>query len=586
MPNGAIGESGVTAIAFVGHIVGNLPNNSQSMKTRSFAILFVVLSTAGCSLSDFGDASARGGTIVIASTTDPEPLFPPAALSVEARQVTELIYEYLADAGPSMNTVGDAGFVKEVASAWSWSPDSTQISFTINPKAKWQDGQPVTSRDVLFSYDVYKDSVVASGVEQDLADIDSISAPNPSTAVFWFARRTPRQFFEAASLMLILPEHLLGKIRRDSLRAVAMRGNPVGSGRYRIGKWVKGSSIELIAVKDHYRGEPNPRRLIWSFAPEYQTAITRLLGGEADVFVNIRQETIRDLEKKNFNVISLPGMDYVFMQLNLRDPSGTRPHRLFASRDMRRAITMALDRKSMVKNLFDTLASVSIGPTVRAYLSTDTSIAQIPYDPAGAERILDSLGWKRLAPGRIRTRDGAPLRFKLLVPVSSMSRMRMAVLMQAQLRRAGVDMRVEQMDYSAFTTRQAARTFDAALASWHLGSTPGGVREAWTTGGAKKGGLNYGAYSNRTFDSLVDSALAAKSLQAERDYFRRAYQTIVNDAPAVWLYEPRSVMAIHKRIHTTPMRPSAWWLDIGSWRIPTSEQLERDKARNATDSVI
>lgn len=555
------------------------------MGKRLTAVILVLLSATACGFPDRFNFGDKGGTIVIATSSDPDALFPPAALNVEARQATELIYEYLADVGPAMNTVGDSGFVKELASSWTWSVDSSQISFQINPEAKWQDGQRVTSRDVAFSYSVYKDSVVGSGLESDLIDIDSLSTPDSETVVFSFKRRTPHQFFDAAALMLILPEHVFGKIDRAAMREVAARTDPIGSGRFRLGKWVKGSYFELDAVKQHYRGRANPDRLIWTVTPEYQSAVTRLLGGDADVFANIRQETIPELAKKNFNAVSLPGMDYVFMQLNLRDPSGRGPHRIFQSRDLRRALTMALDRKAMVKNLFDTLASVSIGPTVRAYPSTDTAIAQIGFDRPGAERILDSLGWKRLAPGRTRTHDGVPLRFRLLVPVSSMSRMRMAVLIQEQMKKIGVDVRVEQMDYSAFTTRQAARTFDAALASWHLGSSPGGVKETWTTAASKKGGLNYGSYSNPAFDRLVENALAARTLEAERNYFRDAYQTIVDDAPAIWLYEPRSVIAIHKRIHTTPMRPNAWWLDIGSWRIPSSEQITRDKSQISPDSL-
>ena len=556
------------------------------MKLIARCLLPIVVVAAACTNSDrTGDSSRSAGTIVIATTSEPDALFPPAALTMEARQATELIYEYLADVGPAMNTIGDAGFVKEIASSWEWSPDSTQISFTINPEARWQDGQRVTSRDVAFSYSVYKDPVVASGLESDLGDIDSVSTPDSATAVFSFRRRTPHQFFDAAALMLILPEHLLGKISRSALREVAERGQPVGSGRFRLASWVKGSHFELDAVKQHYRGRANPDRLIWTVTPEYQSAVTRLLGGDADVFANVRQETIPELAKKKFNVVSLPGMDYVFMQFNLRNSSGKNPNNIFGSRDVRRAITMALDRKSMVKNLFDTLASVGIGPTVRAFPSTDTSIAQIPFDRSGAERLLDSLGWRRPAPGRIRTRGAVPLRFSLIVPVSSLSRIRIAVMIQEQLRRIGVDMRVEQMDYSAFSERQASRSFDAALSSWHLGSTPGGVKETWTTSATKKGGLNFGAYSNPVFDNLVDSALSARSLGSEREYFRRAYQTIVNDAPAVWLYEPRSVMAIHKRIHTTPMRPNSWWLDIGSWRIPPSERIQRDKAAITADSL-
>jgi peptide/nickel transport system substrate-binding protein len=145
--------------------------------------------------------------------------------------------------------------------------------------------------------------------------------------------------------------------------------------------------------------------------------------------------------------------------------------------------------------------------------------------------------------------------------------MRIAVLLQEQLRRAGIEMRIEQMDFSAFSKRQSDRSFDAALASWHLGSNPSAAKETWTVKAAGKGGLNYGGYRNPAFDSLIDSALTASTVAASRDLFRRAHQIIVDDAPAVWLYEPRTLLAVNRRITTTPMRPNAWWLDIASWKV-------------------
>jgi len=124
--------------------------------------------------------------------------------------------------------------------------------------------------------------------------------------------------------------------------------------------------------------------------------------------------------------------------------------------------------------------------------------------------------------------------------------------------------------------RQAERSFDAALASWGLGSSPIAVRETWTSRATGRDGLNHGGYRNTAFDVLVDSALDAKSIDDSREYFRRANQIIIDDAPAVWLYEPRTVLAIHKRIRFTPMRPNAWWLDMASWSIPPAERIPRD----------
>ncbi|MEO8576173.1 MAG: peptide ABC transporter substrate-binding protein [Gemmatimonadales bacterium] len=541
----------------------------------------------GCREPSVGDESAApAGTVVIAANAEPDALFPPLVVGLEGRQATELIYEYLADPGPSMNTLGDSGFVKELASGWRWSRDSSSISFSIDPGARWHDSVRVTARDVVFSFGIYKDSTIGSLTSEGLADIDSVTAPDSATAVFWFARRTPRQFYDAAAQMLILPEHILRAVPRDSLRSFTASHTPVGSGPFRYGSWKRGSFFDLVAVDNHYRGGRGPRRIIWIVTPEYETALTRLLGGEADVFANIRRETIPELARGNqFNLISLPAMAYAFMSFNLHDPSNPRvPHRIFGSRDVRRAITMSLDRGAMVQNVFDTLAFVSIGPTVRAYPTTDTSLAQIPFDRAGAERLLDSLGWKRPTAGATRSKNGIPLKFRAIVPTSSRSRRAMAQLIQEQLRQVGVNMTIDEMDYGAFSAREKARSFDAELGSWTLTSSPSSIKEVWTTSASAKGGLNYSGYNSARFDALVDSALAASTTDASKHYFKLANQVIVDDAPAVWLYEPRLVLAIHRRLRTTPMRPNSWWLDIANWKIPASERLPRDKASGSDSS--
>jgi ABC-type dipeptide transport system, periplasmic component len=487
---------------------------------------------------------------VIATTSDPNALFPAFYLNLEARQATDLIYEYLADVGPAMNTIGDGGFVKELAAGWKWSPDSSSIAFAINPRARWHDGARVTAHDVVFTFSIDTDSAISSENISSLADIDSVTGRDSATAVFWFNRRTPRQFYIAASQMLILPSHILESVPRDSLHAFTAAHDPVGSGRYRLGSWNKGSSIELRAVDNHYRGRAGPDRVIWSVTPEYQSAVASLLAGAADVFPNMRPESIAQIASGDaFNLISLAGMDYVFLEMNLKSESGSAPNPFFASRDVRRALTMALDRRAMVRNLFDTLANVSIGPTVRAYPTTDTAVVQIPYNPATAEHLLDSLGWRKSDASGIRKKDGRPFSFSMLVPVSSLSRMRIAVLIQEQLRRVGIDARIEQMDFNAFGDRQSSRKFDAALASWHLMSDPTSLRDTWTSKAAEKGGLNYGSYTNPIFDAEVDSALSAdeccivESLSVARepvDSGRRAGSVVVRTAHGDSGIEPHS----------------------------------------------
>jgi peptide/nickel transport system substrate-binding protein len=280
----------------------------------------------------------------------------------------------------------------------------------------------------------------------------------------------------------------------------------------------------------------------------------------------------------NVRVVTVGGLDYAFLHFNLRDAAhNARPHPLFASRELRRAIAMSVDRASVVRSILDTLALVALGPTVRAYPTTDPRITQLPYDTARARLMLDSLGWSRRDARGTRMRNKKPLAFSLIVPSSSTSRVRAAVLIQAQLQRAGVRVDIEQMDYSAFMQRWSARNFDAALGAWNMGATPNATMRTWGTPGISAQGINFGSYSNRAFDAAVDSALTATDPDAARALFSRAYRIINEDAPAVWLYEPKTVLGIHRRVNPTEMRQGAWWFDLPNWSINPSVRLARDQ---------
>lgn len=518
-----------------------------------------------------------GGTLVIALPGDPGNIFPPFALETHGRLISEQIYDHLADVGPEMNTIGDAGFTRELAESWTWANDSLSIAFRLNPRARWHDGRNVTSRDVTFTLALYKNPQLGGQTVEEHARIDSVTTPDSLTVVFWFARRSPAQFLDAAAQVPILPAHLLERIPPDKLRGTDIP--LVGSGRFRLKRWDRGSSGELVADSANYRGRAKLDRVIWTTAGS-TGAVAKLLAGEADLFDAMRPDDVRRISRDtSLRVVTLPGLDYVFMVFNLRDPvASQRPHPLFENRELRRAIAMSVNRAEIVRNILDTFAVVPVGPTVRAYPTTDSAVAQLPFDTASARRALDSLGWAPAPAGGIRRQSGRSLAFTVIVPSTSATRRRAAVLIQEQLRRMGVRLEIEEMDYAAFAERWRAGKFDAALGNWNMGSTPGATAVTWGTSGLSRTGLNFGGYSNPVFDADVDSALTAADQRTARAFFTRAYRTINEDAPAIWLYEPKTVIAIHRRIKPTSMRYGAWWTDLAGWSIPAAERLERDQA--------
>lgn len=531
---------------------------------RFLPILSITLAAfvlAACS----GDTRV-GGTIVISTAADADILFPPLTFTLQGKQVVDQIFDNLADVGPTLNTVGDVGFTPRLADRWRWSPDSSWVAFHINPNARWHDGVPVSGYDVRYTFGLVKDTSLASPLSSNLDDVDSVTVPDSLTAVVWFHKRMPDQFFKAASPVVILPKHLLDKTAPAKLAESAFARAPVGSGRFRFAAWDRNSRIVLAADTSNYRGRPNADRVIWVIAADYPTAELRFLDGTADFLDVVKPERVAEAKSKGKDVLVSPGsLDYGYAAFNLRNPSNTAPHPIFGDRETRRALARAIDRASIVKNTFDTLGLVAHGPATRILATSDTTLG-LAYDPSGAAGTLDSLGWKR-GPNGMRWRGSTPLAFSLSVPGSSTIRKRVAVLLQEQWRKVGADVRVEQLEANAFGASMENRKFEALLNAWHIDPTPSSVREEWASSEIKRGGYNETSYSNPVFDAVIDSAVNEMNAGRSTQLYRRAYRILIEDAPAIWLYELRNVQGVSKRIHPVGIRPDAWWADLADWTV-------------------
>jgi peptide/nickel transport system substrate-binding protein len=408
-----------------------------------------------------------------------------------------------------------------------------------------------------------------------------VSTPDSATAVYWFHARSPQQFYDAVYLLPIMPEHVWKTIPPASWRASDAARNPIGSGQYRFLRWIPRAAVELVADTVNYRGAPKLSRLIWSIAPDFQAAVTRFLTGETDFFEQLRLENLPEVAKHpELRTKQYHALQYSFVQFNLRDPAHhDRPHPLFSNRELRRALTMATDRATVVRSVFGALALPALGPTVRAYSTTDPNLTQIPFDLPRARQILDSLGWRVSTSDSVRRRNGRPLQFTLSVSSSSKARVQTAVILQEQLRQAGVKLDVEQLDFPVMVEKDRKRTFDATIGQWNTQPSPGAVLGSWGIGGSRSSsGNNHGSYENPVFDAYVDSALASFDPAKRKAYFTTAYETIIQDAPAIWLAEPSPTVGYHSRLQLATLRPDAWWIHIPDWWIPADKRIPRDNA--------
>ena len=530
--------------------------------TRVFSITLAITVLLGACSNE----RRVGGTIVISTSADADVLFPPLTLTVQGRQVLDQIFDNLADVGPTLNTVGDSGFTPRLADRWRWSPDSSWVAFHINPNARWHDGVPVSAYDVRYTFALVKDTSLASPLSANLDNVDSVTVPDSLTAVVWFHQRTPDEFFKAAAPVAILPAHLLEKSPPAKLAESDFARAPVGSGRFRFSAWERASRIVVQADTANYRGRPNADRVIWLIAPDYPAAELRFLNGEADFLDVVKPERVSEAKSKGKEVIVSPGsLDYGYLAFNLRNATNTGAHPILGDRETRRALVRGVDKAAIVRNVFDTLGLVAHGPATRIMATSDTMIG-LRYDPDGAARTLDSLGWQRGSNGA-RSRRGTPLSFSLSVPGSSAIRKRIAVLLQEQWRKLGADVRIQELELNAFGANMDNRKFESLLNAWHIDPTPSSVREEWASSEIKRGGYNATSYSSPAFDAVIDSAVKEMKPSTSVGLYHRAYRILTEDAPAMWIYELRNVQGASSRIHPVGIRPDAWWAHLAEWTI-------------------
>ena len=518
------------------------------------------------------------GTLIDVAVGEPGTLLPPSTEEIVARDIEEQLFLKLADVGMSTNTVGDEDFQPQLAQRWEWDGPLTLV-FHIDPRARWQDGQRVTATDVAFTFDAYNDSAVASPYRPQLKRIASVTPRDSLTAVFRFRERYPEMFYDAVYHMRILPAHLLRPVPRDQWKTAPFGRAPVGDGPYRFVRWQAAQSVELVADSSFFLGRPVIRRLIWRFTPDLGVAVSQVIADQADVREQIVTPENKERLRAAQQIALYPyrGNVYTYLGFNLRaNGDTTKPNPIFADREVRRALSMAVDRASLVRSTLGELGKVPPGPMSSLLWIWDPEIRQLPFDTAQAASILNARGWRDHDGDGIRDRAGQPLAFHILVPTTSVLRKQYARLLQEEYRAIGVRVDIDEVENSVVGQRVGTGHYDTAILSRGNDPSPSsGIAQSWTRAGF--GGSNFGHYYNPEFERLVDRAIAAPSRDEARRLWRSAMDLINADAPAVYLYSLENMAAIHNRVENVQIRPDSWAALLRTWRIPSSRLIDRDR---------
>jgi peptide/nickel transport system substrate-binding protein len=271
-------------------------------------------------------------------------------------------------------------------------------------------------------------------------------------------------------------------------------------------------------------------------------------------------------------LISVPSSTIGYLLFNQRDPKNrSRPHPILADNRVRRAITLALDRNQLVQAVFGSKGMVPYGPVSQPLWIRQRAPGAEGPNVTEARRLLAATGWGDSDGDGTLDREGLPLRLTLSLPGTSGIRRQMALLIQEQLRRIGVQIELQQLEFPVYIERRSAGEFDVDFSAANQDPSPSGLTQSWTC----TGGSNVAGYCDRGVDSLMDQAIRGRGDPGER--WVEALKQIEKDAPATFLYAPAFMYAVNRRLRSVTISPQSAWFTLRKWSVSPSPVAARSK---------
>jgi peptide/nickel transport system substrate-binding protein len=484
------------------------------------------------------------------------------AANVANFEIADQLFLRLAGIGPTLKTAGDRDFVPLLARSWA-RRDSLTLAFDLDPRARWQDGVPITSRDVVFTFGRARNRELAPRSADLLKSITSVTAEGDRRVVFTFSHRYAEQLYDATFHVAPIPAHLLDTIPPEALARSGFAARPVGSGPYRWVRSVPGQFIELAANPRFFLGKPAIERVIIRAAADPDARMNLVLSGQADAMDNVPppMDNLRRIAAvPSLRLIPVPSPTVGYLLFNTRDPKNRdRMHPVLHDIRVRQAIRLALDRSLLVQAVFGSYGEVPYGPVSPILWIRHGAPKPERQNVAEARRLLGAAGWQDHDRDGTLDRNGEPLSLTLSLPNTSAVRKQMAVLIQEQLRPVGVRLELRQYEFPVWNERRGAGDFDVDFTSVTQDPSPSGLTQSWSC----HGGNNVSKYCDEKVDSLMQRAIRGQGDPTET--WHDVLRQIEADVPAAFLYAPTYVYAVNRRFRDVSLSPVSSWIRLREW---------------------
>ena len=439
---------------------------------------------------------------------------------------------------------GGSVLAGDLAEKWELSPDGLTWTFYLHKDVKWQDGQPFTADDVLFTFQAIQDEKVQTGGFRDRFMINGkpIKFEKVDDYTIKATLDQPIASFASAISVPIIPKHLL---EGQDINKAAFNQLPVGTGPFKVAEWKSGESVTLEANPNYFRGAPYLDKYVYRIIPNQDAAAVALQSGEID-FANVRgKDVARFVGNPDFTVKTAPVDLTRMIILNDAKP-------FFKDARVRQALSLAVDRQAVIdaaEQGYGTIADSVFDQPVSIYKPGKLQAPQQDLDKANA--LMKEAGWVDTNGDGIVEKDGQV--FKILLEYSPgwTFMAPVAPLIQAWWKKIGVDATVRTYDSASFVDKvmrssTVDKPFDAFINGWGYFATDPDAYASYFA--PSKPGLSFLGYENAQVKDLFDKARVATDPSARSAMYEQAEKILWDDVAFIPLYYPQRIFVYNNRV--------------------------------------
>lgn len=513
--------------------------------------------------------STQGGTLIDAMTGEPSTLIYMVAGESASAAVTANIFNKLLKYNANLDLEG------ELVERWQISSDSKTITFTLKPNLQWADGKPLTSQDVMFTWQAVTNEKTASPYASDYQLVKNATAPDPRTFIVTYDQAYAPALDSWAGLQ-ILPKHLL---ENQDLHTTAFARKPIGSHFYQLDKWNSGENIKLSKNPKSVLGEANIAQLVTRIIPDNSAQFLELMADNIDSMGldPIKYSRIipsRPELQEKLALYKELGNSYTYMGFNLK-------HQPFDDLRVRLAINYAIDKQEIIDGVYLGLGINIASPYKPGTRWSNPTLKPYTYDVQKAKTLLKEAGFEDTNGDGILERDGKPFSFEILTNQNK-EREKSAVLIQRRLREVGIDVQIRAIEWASFISRFIKTgDFDAVILGWGLGLDPDQFN-IWHSSQQQPGQFNFIGYQNAKVDRLLELGRVELDPNKRMAIYHEFSRVLFEDSPIIYLSAGYGLTAINKRVKgiQSPVPPAGVGYDAHQWYIPESLRRNAQPIRN------